>query len=155
MHQRNAIERSRYGSSSIAAVRNMPLTKDEKEQLARLEHQVGLLVGFMAGGPMGARMSRPVVDVFQESPFNQAYKEALFSTLPQRTSDQNFLSTGASAATGFPLPPPKKKRRASAKSKKYGKCFKKLQHKYKKKNGSWKKDGFKRCAAAARRCAKQ
>jgi hypothetical protein len=155
MHQRNAIERSRYGSRTIAAVRNMPLTKEEKEQLARLEHQVGLIVGFMAGGPMGARMSRPVVDVFQESPFNQAYKELLFSTLPQRPSDQNLLDA-VSAATRLPATsPPKKKRRASAKSKKYGKCFKKLQHKYKKKNGSWKKDGFKRCAAAARRCAKK
>jgi len=60
------------------------------------------------------------------------------------------------AATGFPLPPaPKKKRRATAYSKRYGKAFKRLAPKYKKKNGSWKKDGFKRCAAAARRVAKK
>lgn len=49
----------------------------------------------------------------------------------------------------------KPKRKASAYSKRYGKAFKKLAPKYKKKNGQWKKDGFKRCAAAARRMAKK
>ncbi len=47
------------------------------------------------------------------------------------------------------------KRKASAYSKRYGKAFKKLAPKYKKKNGQWKKDGFKRCAAAARKEAKK
>lgn len=51
--------------------------------------------------------------------------------------------------------PAKKKRAASAYSKRYGRAFKKLAPKYKKKNGQWKKDGFKRCAAAARREAKK
>lgn len=51
--------------------------------------------------------------------------------------------------------PTKKKRAASAYSKRYGRAFKKLAPKYKKKNGQWKKDGFKRCAAAARREAKK
>ena len=50
---------------------------------------------------------------------------------------------------------PQKKRAASAYSKRYGRAFKKLAPKYKKKNGQWKKDGFKRCAAAARREAKK
>lgn len=49
----------------------------------------------------------------------------------------------------------KPKRKASAYSKRYGKAFKQLAPKYKKKNGQWKKDGFKRCAAAARRVAKK
>ena len=43
----------------------------------------------------------------------------------------------------------KAKRVASASQKKYGKAFKKLAPKFKKKNGSWKKDGFKRCVKAA------
>ena len=47
-----------------------------------------------------------------------------------------------------------KKRRASARSKKYGRAFKRLAPKYKKKNGSWKKDGFKRCVRAAHRACK-
>lgn len=49
----------------------------------------------------------------------------------------------------------KPKRKASAYSKRYGRAFKQLAPKYKKKNGQWKKDGFKRCAAAARRRAKK
>lgn len=48
-----------------------------------------------------------------------------------------------------------KKRKASAYSKRYGRAFKKLAPKYKTKNGKWRKDGFKRCAAAARREAKK
>jgi hypothetical protein len=52
-------------------------------------------------------------------------------------------------------PPAKKKRAGSAYSKRYGKAFKRLAPKYKKKNGQWKKDGFKRCAAAARKEAKK
>jgi len=38
---------------------------------------------------------------------------------------------------------------------KYGRAFKRLAPKYKKKGGGWKKNGFKRCAAAARRVAKK
>ena len=51
--------------------------------------------------------------------------------------------------------PPKKKRKASAYSKRYGKAFKRLAPKFKKKNGSWKKNGFKNCAKAARKEAKK
>ena len=56
---------------------------------------------------------------------------------------------------GESRPSPKPKRKASAYSKRYGAAFRKLAPKFKKKNGSWKKDGFKRCAAAARRMAKK
>lgn len=51
--------------------------------------------------------------------------------------------------------PVKQKRKASAYSKRYGAAFKRLAPTYKKKNGQWKKDGFKRCAAAARKEAKR
>jgi len=51
--------------------------------------------------------------------------------------------------------PKKKKRKVSAYQKKYGAAFKKLAPKYKTKAGRWKKDGFKRCAAAARKVAKK
>tara|TARA_Y100000593_G_C4294766_1_gene330066 strand:- start:1262 stop:1555 length:294 start_codon:yes stop_codon:yes gene_type:complete len=47
------------------------------------------------------------------------------------------------------------RRKASAYSKRYGKAFKKLAPKYKKKGGGWKKNGFKRCSAAARKEAKK
>lgn len=49
----------------------------------------------------------------------------------------------------------KAKRNASAYSKRYGAAFKRLAPKYKTKAGKWKKDGFKRCAAAARKEAKK
>jgi len=53
-------------------------------------------------------------------------------------------------------PHQKRKRSAAAKKrdKAYGKAFKRLEPKYKKKSGGWKKDGFKRCAAAARKAIK-
>tara|TARA_Y100001973_G_C5188690_1_gene329502 strand:+ start:694 stop:939 length:246 start_codon:yes stop_codon:yes gene_type:complete len=50
---------------------------------------------------------------------------------------------------------PKKKRKVSGYQKRYGAAFKKLAPKFKTKSGKWKKDGFKRCAAAARRAAKK
>jgi len=45
-------------------------------------------------------------------------------------------------------------RKANAYNKKYSKAFKKFEPKFKKKNGSWMKDGFKRTAAAARKSIK-
>ena len=46
---------------------------------------------------------------------------------------------------------PKTNRRASASSKAYGRAFRRLAPTFKKKNGGWKKDGFKRCVKAAHR----
>ena len=50
---------------------------------------------------------------------------------------------------------PKRKRKASAYSKRYGAAFRKLSPKYKLKNGSWGKDGFKRCQKAAHKLARK
>jgi hypothetical protein len=47
------------------------------------------------------------------------------------------------------------KRAATPAQKRYGREFQRLAPKYKKKAGGWKKDGFKRCAAAARKAAKR
>lgn len=58
-------------------------------------------------------------------------------------------------ATYISPKPKKPKRKASAYSKRYGKAFKRLAPKFKKKSGGWKKNGFKRCAAAARKAAKK
>ena len=49
----------------------------------------------------------------------------------------------------------KKPRKVSAYHRRYGREFKKLKKKFMNKNGSWKKNGFKRCAAAARKAAKR
>jgi len=56
---------------------------------------------------------------------------------------------------GDSTPSPKPKRKASAYSKRYGAAFRKLSPKYKLKNGSWGKDGFKRCQKAAHKLAKR
>tara|TARA_R100000963_G_C4625561_1_gene91895 strand:+ start:362 stop:607 length:246 start_codon:yes stop_codon:yes gene_type:complete len=49
----------------------------------------------------------------------------------------------------------KAKRKVSNYSKRYGKAFKSIQNEFKKKDGCWKQGGFKRCAAKARKMAKQ
>ena len=49
---------------------------------------------------------------------------------------------------------PKKKRKPSKYHIAYGKAFKAIQDDFKLKNGKWKKNGFKRCAASARRKAR-
>ena len=58
---------------------------------------------------------------------------------------------------GDPQPQPKAKRtrKPSAYSKKYGRAFKKVAKRYKKKNGSWKKNGFKLAQKAAHKEAKK
>lgn len=50
--------------------------------------------------------------------------------------------------------PKKKTRKPSAYNKKYAAAFKKVKGRYMKKGGGWKKDGFKRAGAAARRMIK-
>lgn len=134
------------------------LTAAEKRRLDVLEHSVGILVGFALGGPAGARLGNAAVSAHQASPIVQAQKDLLFSTLPDR-SFQEMIVPFSGGGGGFPIPDfstsKKKKRRASAYSKRYGKAFKKLAPKYKKKNGGWKANGFKRCAAAARKVAKK
>ncbi len=48
----------------------------------------------------------------------------------------------------------KKPRKASAYSRRYGKAFKKVSMTYKKKNGEWKKNGFRSAVRAAHKLAK-
>jgi hypothetical protein len=48
----------------------------------------------------------------------------------------------------------KKPRKASAYSKRYGRAFKKVSPNYKKKNGEWKKNGFRSAVRAAHKLAK-
>jgi len=51
-------------------------------------------------------------------------------------------------------PKKKPKRKPSAYNKAYSKAFKKIAPRFKKKGGGWKKDGFKRAGAAARKAIK-
>jgi DNA-directed RNA polymerase subunit M/transcription elongation factor TFIIS len=52
-------------------------------------------------------------------------------------------------------PSPKPKRKASAYSKRYGAAFRKVASRFKKKNGSWKTNGFKNAQKAAHKEAKR
>lgn len=142
----------------------MPLTKSEQEQLDQLQQWVGTLIGLALGGPVGGRLGNTAVDAFQMSPFNQFYQDALFSTLPNRPGNEldlaDLMKNGSTGDFSSFLMPPgqvpkKKKRKASAYNKRYSRAFKRLAPKFKKKNGSWKKDGFARCAKAARKEAKK
>jgi len=132
------------------------------DRLERLEKAVGVLIGAAMGGPAGARLGASAVRLHQMSPLHELEVMAI-EDLDQRIrnarapsaqdfvlngSSSNFLPAQASVAT-------KKKRKPSAYSKRYGKAFKKIQSKYKKKNGQWKKDGFKRCEKATRMMAKK
>lgn len=57
-------------------------------------------------------------------------------------------------SSGAALSKPKKKRKSKYHAA-YSKAFKQLESKYKLKSGKWAKNGFKRCAAAARKEAKK
>ena len=59
--------------------------------------------------------------------------------------------------TALDNPPPevKQKRKPTAANKKYSKAFKKLAPKFKLKNGSWKKNGFKNCCKASHKMCKK
>ena len=52
-------------------------------------------------------------------------------------------------------PSPKPKRKASAYSKRYGAAFRKVAGRFKKKNGSWKTNGFKNAQKAAHKLARR
>lgn len=93
---------------------------------------IGVIIGGMSGGgraPTGMGGRNPFLDI------PPTFREAL----------------AEDRARGKQLGGVRKrpKRRPSASQKMYGRAFKRLSPKYKKKNGGWKKDGFKRCVRAA------
>ena len=75
-------------------------------------------------------------------------------TFDERHRTRGSPSRGGSGGRRSQIEYTPVKRKASARSKKYGRAFKRLAPKFKKKNGSWKKDGFKRCVRAAHRACK-
>ena len=73
------------------------------------------------------------------------------------TPEQAGKSIGRRVTRGRSKGNPIKKlrRKVSAYQKAYGQNFKKVQGKYKKKNGSWKQDGFKRAQKEAHKLTKK
>lgn len=63
--------------------------------------------------------------------------------------------TRGRAKSGVLTSPSKRRRKVSDYQKAYGKNFKKVQGKYKKKDGSWKQDGFKRAQQEAHKLTKK
>ena len=56
---------------------------------------------------------------------------------------------------GESRPSPKKKRKASAYNRRYSAAFRKLAPKYKKKDGSWREGGYRKCVKAAHKEARR
>ena len=109
------------------------------------EEVLDLVIGLAMGGRGGG--VNPGNPLLNFPTFGEALQE------DRNTGTRRGAGAGRQPKRRIPVP--KAKRRASAYSKRYGRAFKRLAPKYKKKNGSWKKDGFRRCAAAARREAKK
>ena len=74
-------------------------------------------------------------------------------TLEEYEALREMAMGGAAPIVDTPEPV-QKKRRASASSKRYGRAFKKVAPKFKLKNGSWKKNGFRNAVRAAHKLAK-
>jgi|TARA_R110001583_G_C5630063_1_gene406939 hypothetical protein len=136
----------------------------ERERVEQLEKVVGVLIGFALAGPAGAKLGHSAVGLHQMSPLHdleialgdRALADARRRLAPQGSGRlEESLDFLARAGHRPVRNDGVRKRKPSAYNKRYGKCFKKLAPKFKKKNGSWKKDGFKRCSAAARKCAKK
>jgi len=142
MYIGNAIERSRYGSRTLSAVIEMAvygigLVLKLIEYASSLEAQLEEMNGSSSFRPKTS--PDPTIRRLLES-------ENFDRGTPQYSMDE-LREIGKNL--------PKKKRKASAYNKRYSKAFKKLAPKFKKKNGSWKKNGFKNCAKAARKEAKK
>lgn len=71
------------------------------------------------------------------------------------TAGVNQFNQGANTVLDAVASPVKAKRKASAYSRRYKAAFKKLAPKYKNKNGTWKKGGFRSAVRAAHKEAKK
>jgi len=92
--------------------------------------------------------------MLQGTPAFQIYikeGEVLTQIMPTDAMEaEEVLSAGGASSSSAS----KKRRKKSKYHVAYGKHFKAIQNDYKLKNGKWKKNGFKRCGAAARKLAR-
>ena len=75
-------------------------------------------------------------------------------TLEEYEALREMAMGSTPALIDTPSEVPKKPRKASAYSKRYGKAFEKVAKDFKKKNGEWKKNGFRSAVRAAHKLAK-
>ncbi len=71
-----------------------------------------------------------------------------------KTSGKRSVKRTIDAVKSIPEVIEKRKRKSSAYSLKYGRAFKQIAPRFKKKDGSWKKNGFKNTQKAAHKLAK-
>ena len=77
-----------------------------------------------------------------------------YEALRSMAHDNSCIGCSGTVNQASPVSQDKPKRKASAYNRKYAAAFKKVKNQYMKKNGGWKKNGFKRAAAAARKMIK-
>ncbi len=131
------------------------VSKAQLERLERLGDNLEILVltlGMQRLGMSGnqAMVTAPFLQEGLERiprPFSPTGAEDISQFILDSSRARNMLGLPAPSRRSRPAP----RKKVSKYHRKYGREFKKLAPSYKKKSGGWKKNGFKRCAAAARR----
>lgn len=137
----------------------------------------GAAIGGAIGGPVGATIGAvgglivgdqttvfPIdmiaipayqAHLLQGTPAMTVYIKAGETLQPTGGNVDDYLEGVAEAAdAGMSASPAPKKRKASAYNKRYAKAFRSVAGRYKKQDGSWKKNGFKNAQREAHRIAK-
>jgi hypothetical protein len=78
-----------------------------------------------------------------------------YEALRSMAHDNSCIGCSGKVSQASPVSQDKPKRKANAYNKKYAAAFKKVKGKFMKKNGGWKKDGFKFANRAAHKLAKK
>lgn len=76
-----------------------------------------------------------------------------YESLRSMALNGSCMNCEAGQISSEPMPKPKRKR--SAYNRRYAAAFKKVQSRFKKKNGGWMKDGFKRAQREAHKIARR
>ena len=119
-------------------------------RLAQMEEILGTFIGSSLGGAPGGALGRSAVELYQVSPAKKQQmdlRDYLVEKAFGRLLEDGVVNSKTAAV--------KKPRKASAYNKAYAKEFKRLSPKYKKKNGQWKKNGFKNCCKECHKCCKK
>ena len=93
-------------------------------------------------------LSEPMVRAINDPMVRMTRNGELTTLIPQARRD-----VLVSAVTGLPIP--KRKRRSSKYAKAYKAAFRSIKSRYVKKDGTWKKGGFKRAVSEAHKIAKK
>jgi len=78
-----------------------------------------------------------------------------YEALRSMAHDNSCIGCSGEVNQASPAMDPKPKRKASASNKRYAAAFKKVKGRFMKKNGGWKKNGFRNAARAAHKLARK